>query len=846
MIPGFFGIQRRIVVVLVATFLLSASVHAQQTSTVNWTQLPGTAIDLSINAEGQAYSVSLDGTPWRWDKAEQRWRQMSGKFIRISAAEGNRPWAVSGKGEVQRYNGLWWETKDKDVADVAADTVGNVYIAKTDGSIKKWNPLRSEWRPIDGDARRISLDRDGRPWVVTMAGSIKTFDGKAWITFPGRALDIAAVGPDAVVIADHKGLVRTFNKATRRWDIIKNVQDAVAVALTPDGGPWAVTGGGAIMAMSLLVPVIVKAKEIQAPGAQATGLSAQALTASNVSASSMSASSVAPASVSAPVSAAPVAAARPVVTAPPPSPSPPSSGSLASTDPAAVTAEGNIVFVDTLKSASTISIGKNGSVFALNQGRGLVRWSNTRKRFEDFPGSVVRIAVDPEGHPWGITALGRVFRHTGKKWNQIVGATGAEIAIGSGGDVMITDASGALYRLNDAGTRFDRVTGSGSLIAVSPIGVPWTVRPDGLVQRCDTNPCSVLAQKAKSISVGPDNSVWIVSDSNFLMRLKDDGASFEVVQVPGHTPSGVAIGPNGYPWIVTGAGKALASHYFERDESDDQKVVAATGDTVGTGSIATVAGNTVSGFSFSKNMQFETAGADIFSSGSYVVLDAGNDGQIWGAANSTIGIYNTSSRKFNEKTLSLSSSVMSIYDFAVASNGDVWAYISTSFQEEKLYRERNNTLKEYTVSGYTIGGVTVTPDDSVYAIFYTGGNYYIYKKPATSEIFTRLSNDGDPLDLAVGPANDLWVVDRSNIVYQWTGSKFEKRPASGQKASNISVGADGTVYILDTSNALRKWNAANKSFDVVNNITGNRIAIDDDGRPWLAVDSTPTVKRAKE
>ena len=62
---------------------------------VKWNRLPGTAVDISVNSQGQAYAVAPNGTPWRWDAIEQRWRKMSGDFVRISAAEGNRPWAIN-------------------------------------------------------------------------------------------------------------------------------------------------------------------------------------------------------------------------------------------------------------------------------------------------------------------------------------------------------------------------------------------------------------------------------------------------------------------------------------------------------------------------------------------------------------------------------------------------------------------------------------------------------------------------------------------------------------------------------------------------------------------------------
>lgn len=179
--------------------------------------------------------------------------QNVGDFVRISAAEGNRPWAVSSEGVVYRYNGLWWENKDTDVVDVAADTLGNVYIAKVDGALKKWNPLRSEWRQVDGTAYRIALDMTGNPWAVARDGRVRSFDGKDWITLPGRATDIAIGGNNAVVIVDAEGQIRIWDPARRSWRIIAGVNGAKATAAAPDGGPWAVIEGGAIMATTLLV-----------------------------------------------------------------------------------------------------------------------------------------------------------------------------------------------------------------------------------------------------------------------------------------------------------------------------------------------------------------------------------------------------------------------------------------------------------------------------------------------------------------------------------------------------------------------------------------------------------------
>lgn len=857
--------------VLAAAFLWPCNVFAQDagSSDKKWTRLSGAAVDISINSVGEAYAAGPDGAPWHWDALQQRWRRMSGNFVRITAAEGNRPWAVNADGVLFHYNGLWWENKDTGVVDVAADALGNVFAAKADGTIQKWNPLRSEWRPIEGNARRLAIDTSGQPWAVTVDGQIRAYDGKIWKTLPGHAVDIAINGDDAVVIADLEGQVWTWNAAESRWVVVPGVSKASNVAAAPDGGPWAVVEGGVIMATTLLVaPEQIKteegrARQIKAQEAHAQIENAPVAVAPNAQAAPVTAvTSTAPpadaiASTASPQKAravvAPSVTATDGATASASGESTsavvaPSSENTGSINPNAVSAKGPITFVNTLKTAASLAIGADGSVFGLDVDGNLLRWSNARKRFDSFPGTLVRIAVDPSGNPWGISALGRVFRHTGKLWKQIPNATASDIAISSDGIVVTADANGKLYRLNSEMTRFELIPGNGILLAVAPNGTPWTIRSDKLVQRCDALPCKVIPQKAENIAIGPDGSVWIVSDRSQLMRLKADGQNFEVVITSGHTPSKVAVGPNGYPWVVSDASIALASQYFPRDETNDSLVASATaGDTVGTGNTETVVTAQVTGFVFSKTMQFETINSDALNSGQWAHLDAGNDGKFY-AYNKGGGVttYNANQNKFVDISTKFGTDWADMSDFAVASNGDIWAYTLNPLTG--LFRERDNAHTEYTVSGGTAEGpVAIAPDDTVYALFsFSGSNHTIYKKASTATSFTKFSNDVDVLDIGVGPGNDVWIVDRNNYVKQWTGSQFEKRPASGQLAGRIDVGSDGTVYIKGTDNALRKWNGANNSFDKINNTNIGYVAVDDDGRPWTSVDSTPTIKRAKD
>jgi hypothetical protein len=856
--------------VCILAFLIFPDPADAQVSTqasAEWKQLPGRAQDISINSSGQAYAVGQDGTPWRWDAEEQRWRPMSGKFVRITASEGNRPWAIDSEGVVFRYNGLWWENKNTGVADVAADALGNVLIAKTDGSLHKWNPLRSDWSPLPGRARRLALNASGEPWIIGPDGRIRVRNEAGWRELPGRALDIAVGGEAGGVIVDMEKRVRTWSAKEERWVVKDGVSGVIAVAAAPDGGPWAVMSDGRIMAATLLVkPTRVKQEEGRAPKIQAPPIGASVDSASVPVPPTANAPPVTVSTANAPSSQAPSSSASspkaPVETALPPRSRSaagegagtsaggpnilrPAAGAPVASDPETASARGPFIFEDTRKVASEIAIGADGSVYALDAGGNVLRWSNTRAAFDAFPGTLVRLAVDPEGNPWGISALGRVFRHTGKAWLQIAGATASDIAVGADGTVVTADAASKLFKLNSAQTRFNLLPGrTGAVVAVARDGTPWTIRSDRLLQRCDGSPCRTIAQKAVSVAAGPDGSIWVVSEQGRLLRKRPSDKEFVEVPVKGHTPVKVAVGPMGYPWVVTSANAVLASHFFDRDETGDRAVAASSsGATQGSGETAAVVSAEVSGFSFSKNMRFDTISNSLSGSAQ---IETGGDGSVWIYGTGTsFQVYNSSKRQFEDEKTTLVTNSYDMSDFDVASNGDIWAV--TQSPTTSLIREQNNSLKEFSVSGYSPSAVSVAPDDSVYVIFVSGSSNVLYKKAANASTFTKFSNDTDVHDISVGPGNDVWIVDKSNYVQQWTGKKFENRPASGQKASRVSVGGDGTVYIVDTSKAARKWNGANKSFDKVNNTAIDYVAVDADGRLWTSEGSDePTIKRARD
>ncbi len=832
----------QVLFVVFVGFSITEPAFAQTVEETAWTRMDGTAVDISINADGQAYVTAPNGTPWRWDKVEQRWRPMSGNFIRISAAEGNRPWAINADRKVYRYNGLWWEEKDTDVVDVAADTNGNVYIAKKDGTLRKWYSLRSEWRAVSGpkglSISRIALSPSGQLWAVDRNGGIYTFDGKSWSILPSRirARDLALGSTNVLMVVDVSGNVVRWNGGQRRFVVLPGISHATALGITPNGKAWVVVQGGIILGNGSIALEGAAEDTATTPAAK-------------VPTAPVNKSTVVTAGVpTSPVSIPTVPSAQSMTATG--GSVPEVSGSSTTTtdagDPATITTKAKITFINTLASASTLAIGGDGSVFGLDGGSNVLRWSNKKKAFDGFPGTLVRIAVDNEGGPWGISALGRVFRHNGSQWKQIKNVTAVDISIGYDNTVLIANALGKLLKFNYQQGRFELIKGNGIVVAVGPDGTPWTLRSDKLVQRCDRLPCTVIAQKAISIAVGPDASVWIVSERNKLMRLNKKG-SFEAVQTPGHTPLKVAVGPSGYPWVVSTNNIALASTFFDRNETSDLLMASSTsGDTSGSGETGTVTSSSVSSFTFSKNMQFQSVSHTNLAGGSCPELESDADGIIW-AHNSggDLEQYDAAKRKFVERSTAFDSWDLAAFD--VAPDGAIWA--STSNPHTGLYRAYKGNTKEYTISGATYyDDVSVAPDGTVYVAVSVSGPRYLYYKSPNSGTFKKFSTYNNVREVSVGVGGDVWIVDADIKARRWNGSSFVKPENVTFAANDISVSKlDGTVYAKENgTSSLYKWNSMNKSFDKINNLTVVTITVDGEGRPWICNDTTPVIKRARD
>lgn len=507
--------------------LASTPVFSQR---LNWRRMRGVAQQVAISASGAVLVLGRGGELWQW-RGRDDFVSLPGRLSRIALAPDGAPWGVDAEGRILRSVRNSWVEVPGRARDIAIGALGAMWIIQPDGIPAQWQPQPGTWQAVSSPlkAEHIAVDPAGAAWILAEGGKVYRFGGGTWETVDGVLGRDIAVGPEgSVVVAGNDNKPYRYDTVARRWEPLNG--EFVAVAVGPRGFPWAVTERGEIFASSLFDEDIK------------------------------------------PASSAPAAPAAPAILV------------GAKVSPAAPPNQSLLFQRVSGAAARAIAIGGEGSVFVVGTGGTLSRWSNRQNRFIGFPGQFQRIAVAPDGKPWGVSATGVVFRHDGTMWREVFNITAVDIAVGLNGTVMVTDANEVVYRYLPAENRFDRIlpTGpnvaapTGTRIAIDPRGHPWTVTKAGVLFRCDKDPCERMTITARTVAIGPEGTVFVTGTDDTLRRYDPRNNRFDILPLPFQQPDQVAVGPLGKPWVVNRASEVWYSAFFPRNEDGDAAVVSAT------------------------------------------------------------------------------------------------------------------------------------------------------------------------------------------------------------------------------------------------------------------------------
>jgi Tectonin domain len=244
--------------VLIALVLLVPGASFAQ-SGETWHQLPGSAKDIGVGADGTVWIIGTDpsGTAdnfgaHKWTGKD--WRRVEGGGVRIDVDPSGNPWMVNAKGEIFRRVKDTWEHLPGSARDIGVGADGSVWIIGTNPSgtkdnfgAHKWTG--KEWRGVEGGGVRIDVDPSGNPWMVNAKGEIFRRVKNTWKPVPGSAKDIG-IGADGTVwiigtkpsgTADDFGVHQWTGKD---WRGVEG--GGVQISADKTGKPWMVNAMGNI------------------------------------------------------------------------------------------------------------------------------------------------------------------------------------------------------------------------------------------------------------------------------------------------------------------------------------------------------------------------------------------------------------------------------------------------------------------------------------------------------------------------------------------------------------------------------------------------------------------------
>lgn len=762
-----------------------------------WQPVLGSARSLAISARGEVMALGPTGEVWQW-RGRGAWARLPGNFDRLALAPSGVPIAVAEDRQIYTLRGSAWVLMPGRALDVSITPQGVAWALLTDGSPAYLSP-QGTWVSINapGDAVRMAVGPSSKPWVVSREGVVRSHDGSGWVEHDGFVASDIAIGPEGTVFAvgPDRRVVR-YDPLNKRWDRVDI--EATAVAAGPRDRPWVVLANGAIRASSLFESTETLGGDCSAAVGQ-TPLRVKAEDFQRV--------------------------------------------------------RGNVA-------ARDVAIGKDGNVFISDTNSSLQQWRNSSESFRSFPGQFVQIAVAPNGAPWGVTVGGEVWRHDGSKWLFIRSANlvARDIAIGCNGTVVVVDRDERLHRYTPRsnsfspilGARADEAAPTGRRVAVDPQGNPWVIRADS-VFRCEDGLCERQAIRAKEIAIGPEGTLMVVDLDGQLQAFDARSNSWQRV---GLSADVVAIGPDGFPWLVRNGTEVWRSGLFKRDEAQD--------DARASGTLTSAANSAAPPpFTFNIAMAFDpiaqplgfVAAGDIhlaFAPGGKLVVKDGAF-QFWTYDESRRALVRDLTVPNPDVPTVLNGDAMRA--FFIGTDGTYW--ISNSGVAPRIWRRSGAqwVLVPITADCPTTPGcgfpsplsVNIAPDGAVYA---TSEGNALYRYDSLQQRFlpfTALPRPpGGAGFVAIDPSGRFWVASPGlGTLLEFVNNTWVRRsdavigPPSQcffSATPCVSFAGTGTAFGLGAVGKPVRWNPGSGAWELIATAPqvgdGTYIGAPD-GRPWL-------------
>jgi hypothetical protein len=149
-----------------------------------WDQLPGTATDIGIGADGSVFAISNQFASPTGGNSIMKWNGSGWTTmpncagVHIAVDPHGIPWVVNLSNIVYRYGGtyLWYPINGISGNDIGIGADGSVFVTGKDSTSVSFNPpiykyVNNTWSQVQGTSgTSISVDPNGQPWYIDKQG----------------------------------------------------------------------------------------------------------------------------------------------------------------------------------------------------------------------------------------------------------------------------------------------------------------------------------------------------------------------------------------------------------------------------------------------------------------------------------------------------------------------------------------------------------------------------------------------------------------------------------------------------------------------------------------------------
>ncbi len=151
-----------------------------------WDQMPGTATDIGIGADGSVFIISNQPASVTGGFAIMKWNGSNWTMmpdcagIHIAVDPHGVPWVVNKSNIVFQYGGTYLWTPITGIAgnDIGIGADGSVYVTGKDSTLASYNPPIYKYNAVTGWSQlpggvsgvSISVDPKGNPWYIDKSG----------------------------------------------------------------------------------------------------------------------------------------------------------------------------------------------------------------------------------------------------------------------------------------------------------------------------------------------------------------------------------------------------------------------------------------------------------------------------------------------------------------------------------------------------------------------------------------------------------------------------------------------------------------------------------------------------